>query len=138
MLGTEFSVRCFDNYTRVIVFQNTVEIRPLHAKSVTLYAGEQIDCRIGGTRSWQSADATSALWAQGIFIARNMQLADLVTELNRYREGFIRCHSNVANMPVSDALPLKDIDATFKVLQKNLSLRISSFSRDWITIERAG
>jgi transmembrane sensor len=40
-----------------------------------------------------------------------------VIELNRYRDEVIRCHSNVANMPVSDAFPPKDIDATLKLLK---------------------
>ncbi|UJP05627.1 MAG: FecR family protein [Nitrosomonas sp.] len=136
-LGTEFSVRCFDEYTRVTVSQDAVEIRPLHAQPIKLHAGEQIDCRIDSTQSLQSADAMSELWTQGIFIAKNMRLADLVSELNRYCEGFIRCHSNVANTPVSSSFSLTDIDSTLKLLQESLPLRVSSFSRYWITIEEA-
>ncbi len=136
-LGTRFSIRCFDQYTRVIVFQDAVEIHPVNAQTLMLHAGEQIDYRIDGTQSFQRADVTSALWAQGMFAARNIRLADLVRELGRYRQGVIRCHPDVADMPVSGAFPLKDIDISLQLLEKTMPLRIRHFSRYWVTIERS-
>ncbi len=135
-LGTQFSVRRFDEYTRVAVSKGAVEIRPTHAQEMILHAGEQVDYRFDGTQSFQSVDTTSVSWLQGMFIAKNIRLADLISELTRYRSGIIRCHPDVANMPVSGAFHLNDIDASLKLLEKTLPLRISSFSRYWITIDR--
>ena len=135
-LGTQFSVRRFDEYTRVVVSQGAVEIQPMHTQAMILQAGEQVDFWLDGIHSFQPADATSTLWTQGMFIAKNIRLVDLISELNRYRKGTIRCHPNVADMPVSGAFQLQDIDASLNLLEKTLPLRISGFGRYWVTIER--
>lgn len=134
-LGTQFSVRRFNEFTRVAVFQDAVEIRPVRAQAVTLQAGEQTDYHIDSTRLLQPVEIAAASWTQGMFIARRMRLADLVGELSRYRSGVIRCHPDVADMPVSGAFPLLDTDASLALLEKTLPLRIGSISRYWVTIE---
>lgn len=134
--GTQFSVRRFDEYTRVAVFQDAVEILPVQAPAVMLHAGQQIDYRVDGIRLLQSVEASAALWTQGTFIAKYVRLADLVNELGRYRSGIIRCHPDVADIRVSGTFPIRDIDTSLKFLEATLPLRISSFSRYWVTIGR--
>ena len=135
-MGTQFSVRRFDKRTRVVVFQDAVEIRPAEASAMTLHAGEQVDYRVDGTQSFQPANAMSALWVQGMFVANSIPLVDLVDELGRYRDGILRCHPDVANVLVSGVFPIKDIDASLTLLEKTMPLRIRRFTQYWITVEQ--
>lgn len=134
-LGTQFSVRRFNEYTRVAVLQDEVEIRPRQAQAVTLHAGQQIDYRFDGTQLLQPIEVATASWRQGMFIAQHMRLADIVEELSRYRSGVMRCHPDVADIPVSGAFPLLDTDASLALLEKTLPLRIGGIGRYWVTIE---
>lgn len=135
-IGTQFSVRRFDECTRVAVFQDAVEILPFQASAAMLHAGQQIDYRVDGIQSLQSVEASAASWTQGTFIAKHVRLADLVNELGRYRSGIIRCHPDVADIRVSGTFPIRDIDTSLKFLEETLPLHVSSFSRYWVTIDR--
>ena len=135
-LGTQFSARRLEERTRVIVFQDAVEIRPAEGPATTLHAGHQADFGADGTKSFRPADAASALWAQGMLAARNITLCDLLHELERYRRGILHCHPNVANMRVSGVFPVKDIDASLALLEKTMPLRIRRFNQYWILVEQ--
>ena len=70
-----------------------------------------------------------------MMVARNMRLADLLAELGRYRPGVLRCHDDVAGLSVSGAFPLQDTDASLRLLQDTLPIRVSSLTRYWVAIE---
>lgn len=135
-LGTRFSMRRLERGTHVAVFQEAVEVRPSHAQAIMLRAGEQAVFHADGVDAPQPVEASAALWEEGMLVARRMRLADLAAELARYRSGVVRCHPEVADMPVSGAFPLKDTDASLRLLEKTLPVRISTASRYWVTIER--
>ncbi|MGA9704425.1 MAG: iron dicitrate transport regulator FecR, partial [Pseudomonas sp.] len=52
-----------------------------------------------------------------------------------YRRGVLRCHDSVAGLRVSGAFPLGDTDASLRLLQDTLPVKISSLSGYWVTIE---
>ena len=82
-------------------------------------------------------DAAALTWEHGMMVARNMRLDDLLAELGRYRPGVLRCHQAVAGLTVSGAFPLKDTDASLRLLQDTLPIRISSLTRYWVAVEPA-
>ena len=74
-------------------------------------------------------------WENGMMVARNMRLADLLTELGRYRQGVLRCHDAVADLTVSGAFSLRDTDASVLGLGLDTGLRgvdQPDESFDWI------
>jgi len=70
-----------------------------------------------------------------MLLAQRMRLADLLDELGRYRRGVLRCHASVAALTVSGAFPLRDTDASLRLLQETLPVKISSLTGYWVTVE---
>ncbi|OLS61921.1 FecR domain-containing protein [Pseudomonas putida] len=135
-LGTRFSVRVDGQHSQVVVTEGAVEMRPAHAdKSLIVNAGEQSTFSSEALAAAQPLDAATLSWEHGMLLARNMRLDDLLSELGRYRSGVLRCHDEVAGMTVSGAFPLKDTDASLRLLQDTLPIRISSLTRYWVAIE---
>jgi transmembrane sensor len=64
-----------------------------------------------------------------------MRLADLLDELGRYRAGVLRCHPGVAGLTVSGAFPLRDTDASLRLLQETLPVTVSRLTGYWVTVE---
>lgn len=134
-LGTRFMVRDEGDAIRVAVFEGAVEIRPaandmpvvLSARSQTVFNASEVEPQ------WQ-ADASSASWEQGMLAVQNWRLTDLIDELGRYRRGLLRCDPAVAGMRVSGAFPLRDVDASLRLLEKTLPVRIRRITPFWVTI----
>ena len=135
-LGTRFMVRDEGASVRVAVYEGAVEVRPARAdaSAVVLAAGEQTVFTAGGAAAPVSADPLAASWADGMLAARNWRLADLVDELGRYRHGVLRCDPAVADLRVSGAFPLNDIEASLRLLQKTLPVRVSRVTPWWTTV----
>jgi transmembrane sensor len=134
-LGTRFSVRRLDaQTTRVAVFEHAVEIRTLDGALHLLRAGQQADFDAAAVRPEVGVDNSAALWEQGMLLARNMRLADVVAEMARYRSGVLRCDPAVADLRVSGAVSLADTDAGLALLARSLPLRIEQATRYWVTV----
>jgi transmembrane sensor len=136
-LGTRFSVRVDDQLSHVAVMEGAVEMRPddQQAQPLIVKAGEQSAFGVSRTYSVEPLDMASMTWENGMMVARNMRLADLLTELGRYRPGVLRCHEAVANLTVSGAFSLRDTDASLRLLQDTLPISISSLTRYWVAVE---
>lgn len=134
-LGTRFSVRRLDDRTtRVAVFEEAVEVRPVDGASRMLRAGEQVDFEAGRIGPEATVENSAALWEQGMLLARSMRLADVVAEMSRYRSGVLRCHPAVAELRVSGAVSLADTDGGLALLARSLPLRIEQTTRYWVTV----
>lgn len=131
-LGTRFSVRLQDDHTRIAVFEHAVEIS---TGKHLLESGQQASFDERRILATGPADPNARLWASGMLVARNMRLADVVAELDRQRPGFLRCDSAVADLRVSGALPLDDVDASLRMLAQSLPLQINQPHPYWTVIE---
>lgn len=134
-LGTRFSVRRLDDHTtRVAVIEQAVDIRPADGASRVLRAGTQADFEAGRIGPEAAVESSATLWEQGMLLARNMRLEDVVAEMGRYRSGVLRCHPAVADLRVSGAVSLADTDAGLALLARSLPLRIEQTTRYWVTV----
>jgi transmembrane sensor len=135
-LGTRFSVRVDEHRSRVAVMEGAVEMLSDHAsQGVIVKAGEQSAFGLTTIDPVQSLDASAMTWENGMMVARNMRLSDLLAELGRYRPGVLRCHDGAADLTVSGAFSLRDTDASLRLLQDTLPVKVSSHTRYWVVIE---
>jgi len=135
-LGTRFSVRVEDRFSRLAVVEGAVEMRPGHSGSaVIVNAGEQSAFGSDSTAPVMPLDQASMTWENGMMVAKNMRLADLLNELGRYRQGVLRCHDAVADLTVSGAFSLRDTDASLRLLQSTMPINVSSLTRYWVAVE---
>lgn len=138
-LGTRFSVRVEDESSRLAVVEGAVEMKPAHSSTaVIVNAGEQSAFGLERAAPVVALDQASMTWENGMMVARNMRLADLLTELGRYRQGVLRCHDAVADLTVSGAFSLRDTDASLRLLQSTLPISVSSLTRYWVAVEPRG
>lgn len=130
-LGTRFSVRRLDDdTTRVAVFAHAVEVQTVGGASRRLRDGETVDFSAAGTGAVAAVEANAAAWTQGMLVAKNMRLADVLAELARYRAGALRCDPAVANLRLSGALSLRNTEASLATLARSLPLRIERRGAD--------
>lgn len=135
-LGTRFGVRQQEEGGfRVAVYESAVEIQPLAGPARTLRAGQQARFGATGVDAPAPVDNTAALWTQGMLLAKDMRLGDVVAELARHRPGVLRCDGAVAGLRVSGAISLDDTDAGLAALAQSLPLRVVYQTRYWVTVE---
>ncbi|MGE8658048.1 MAG: FecR domain-containing protein [Achromobacter sp.] len=133
-LGTRFMVRDAGRAIQVAVFEDAVEILTSADARRRLHAGQQARFNADGIDPGQAADAALVSWEHGMLAARDWRLADLLAELARYRRGFLRCDPEVAGLRVSGAFPLADTDASLRLLEKTLPVRIQRVTPYWVTV----
>jgi transmembrane sensor len=118
------------------VLEGAVEIRAAEQSApVIVNAGEQSGFSSTLIGQVETLDPASLTWENGMMVAKQMRLADLLAELGRYRPGVLRCHSSVADLKVSGAFSLRDTDASLRLLQETLPVSIGSLTRYWVAVE---
>jgi len=138
-LGTRFSVRKLgEGICRVAVFEHAVALRSLIGDTRIVTAGEQADFGRSHIDETRPVDSAQALWENGMLLARDMRLADVIAELSRHRPGVLRCDPAVAELRVTGAISLKDTDAALRLLASNLSLQIELRTPYWVTVAPRG
>jgi len=135
-IGTRFTVRRTGARTEVAVLEGAVRISPRDAElaSARIDAGRRAGFTTAAIEHLPAARAAAA-WADGLLVAEQMRLGDLLDELGRYRTGVIRCQPEAAKLRVSGTFPVTDTDRALAALSQALPIRISSISRYWVTVE---
>ncbi|TBU93293.1 FecR domain-containing protein [Stutzerimonas kirkiae] len=136
-LGTRFSVRLGEQASVLGVSEGAVRLQPLEGGSAAIArAGES--WRLGSTLAERLATPPpSASWRDGLLLAREQPLAELLAELGRYRHGHLGCDPAIAGLPISGNFQLDDIDATLRFIARAHGLRLHSVSRYWIRLSSA-
>ena len=136
-LGTRFNVRLSAERTTLAVTEGAVRIDLRNGQSTVVQAGQQRAFANDAFEQTRLADQRVGYWQQGMLLAQDMPLNDLLKELARYRHGVIRCHPDLQRMTVSGAFPVNNTDAALDLLQKTLPVKVVAPSRYWIMIEPA-
>ena len=126
-LGTRFSVREREGRTYLAVLEGAVRVQPAsagQARGRVVAAGEQADFDGQAVGPSQVLDSAGTLWTQGMLLADNMRLDELLGELARYQRGFIRCDRQIAGLRVSGAFPISDRGRTLGMLQATYGLAV--------------
>jgi len=135
-LGTRFTVRLNQGETYLAVFEGAVKIRTESTRtSEVITAGWQTRFTQDGITESQPAERARQAWAQGILLADNMRLQDLVAELSRYRSGHLGVAPEIANLRVMGTYPINDPDRTLAMLEEILPVRVRHILPWWVTIE---
>jgi transmembrane sensor len=137
-LGTRFIVVREADHTQVCVLEHAVEVRTAALNpAVRVEAGQQLLFRQDQVGSVQPASAQADGWTRGMLVVNDWRLTDLISELQRYRPGYLGCDPAVANLRISGAFQLANIDIILDNLASTLPVRIWQFSRYWTRVEMA-
>jgi transmembrane sensor len=140
-LGTRFVVRNDDaaQASRVAVLHGAVEVTPVDApeRATVLDAGQQTRFTATSIDAIEAADRHAGDWSRGVLFADGMRLADFIGELGRYRHGLLRCDPEVANLRITGAFQLGNIENVLAALPRTLPVNVVYRTRYWVTIAAA-
>lgn len=137
-LRTRFLVRSEGAQTRVCVLQHAVEIRAASLLSpVRVEAGQQLLFSQDMLGAVQTAAPQTDAWTRGMLVVNNWRLEEVISELQRYRSGYLGCNQKVANLRISGVFHLEDISAVLENLSSTLPVRIRAFTPYWTRVEPA-
>ncbi|HEY0685126.1 MAG TPA: FecR domain-containing protein [Steroidobacter sp.] len=138
-LGTRFNVRLEEQSARISVQEGAVELHPAGSTASTIVrGGESYQLHRDAALRAESTGIRADAWVDGVIVAKDARLADVLAELARYRVGAITCDPQVADLRLSGIFQVRDTDKTLQFLVETHSLRISYRSRFWVRVAAAG
>lgn len=138
-LGTRFSVRDHGSHISVNVFEHAVSVVPAHgaAGAFRIEESQSADFdadRVSGVRP---VPPGADLWVKGTLSVNDMPLQAFLAELSRYHTGVLRCDPAIAEMRVSGAFPVQNLDAILSSLMETYHLKAEYVTRYWVTLKPA-
>ena len=136
-LGTRFSVRSDGATSEVSVMEHAVEVRASSNPSVPfrLEAGQRVEFTRDEITMPTPVPPGAGAWAQGMLTVIEWRLGDFITELSRYRHGFVRCADSIAHLRLSGAFRIDDTDTILENLGVSLPVKVKFLTRYWVSIE---
>ncbi|QTF09955.1 DUF4880 domain-containing protein [Brenneria izadpanahii] len=136
-LGTRFSVEQRQETTRLTVYEGAVEVTARHAQTPRrVNAGQMLDFDLQGQGPLSSHRQTDASWSKGLLQADNMSLGEVITQLARYRHGYLTCQPDIAALRVMGTFPLADTDKALTMLAQTFPVQINRRFSWWVTVEK--
>lgn len=135
-----FSVRQDSDCTRLSVVSGNVAIHSPHSAdgfSTQAHAGENYLVNQTHATPAPPLDMDVGAWTDGLIVTRGMRLADFLSEVGRYRHGYLGCSADVAGLRLSGVFRLEDTDKLLAILPKTLPVRVRYRTRWWVSLERS-
>lgn len=137
-LGTRYSVRLREDSTQVAVYDGAVRVQTLQGDTQVVPAGQATQFSDTSVAMPLVAASDSALaWTRGLIIAEGQRLSDFVTEVARYRPGWLHCAPEVADLLFTGVFRLDDTDFILDALEQGLPVAVRRRSRYWVTVVAA-
>ena len=136
-LGTQYSVRLEDGFTRVAVQESKVSVTPSNGgDDLALSAGQQADLTRDGVLARNATPSQRPDWADGRLAFSNAPLTDVIERLARHRPGLLTLDDALANSPrrFTGVLPADDNDAALTLLADTLNLEVRYLTPWYVTV----
>lgn len=135
-LGTVFSVKYLKSQKAqscVGVIESAVKITLKHNRHQhTVHAGEQICFDAQHFYPQQPLNPNMYAWKNGMLMADQMPLQDLVTEINRYQHGYIQVDASLRQMKISGSFAVNDIDTLARALELSYPIQVKSYLQHYV------
>jgi transmembrane sensor len=136
-LGTQYSVRLENGFTRVAVQESKVSVTPRHSdEQLELSAGQQADLNRDGVLARETIPSQRPDWADGRLAFSNAPLTDVVKRLAHHRPGLLTLDDALAQSPrrFTGVLPADDSDAALALLADTLNLEVRYLTPWYVTV----
>lgn len=133
-LGTRFLVRLEEARSMALVLEHSIRVDNGRDRQV-LQQGQAAYYHAGAIERVADDFSGRAAWADGMLVANEETLGDVVAALRPYRKGFIRISPEAAQLRVLGAFPLDDTDNVLRSLEQTMPLRIRNFGNLLVTID---
>lgn len=135
-----FAVRQDSDCTRLSVISGNAAIHSPHTAqglSIQAHAGENYLLRQAHATRVPPLDMDIGAWVDGLIVTRNMRLADFLSEVGRYRHGYLGCSADVGDLRLSGVFRLEDTDRLLAVVTQTLPVQVRYRTRWWVSLERS-
>jgi transmembrane sensor len=134
-----FTVRQYSELTRVGVIEGRVKVVPKLANDAegnVFKTGHQVELSSHAFLSHKPLATDTISWLDNMLAVHNMPLNKFIQEVSRYHRGLLRVSPDIANIDVSGAFPVQDINIIFNMLSHTYPINIKShLSNYWVTLE---
>lgn len=130
-LGTRFLVRREDERTLALVLEHSIAIGngvQNQLPQQILRQGEAAWLDAGGVRRVAGDLTGRAAWADGMLVANDEALAEVIAGLRPYRKGYIHLSAAAARLRVLGAFPLDDTDNVLRSLEQTMPISVRRLS----------
>lgn len=144
-VGTRFVLRRHGNaedggFTQLTVTEGAVDVRVAHDATqgpVRIHAGQQVRFTRAAIDAPGPLNDEQLAWTEGMLTAESMRLDAFLTELGRYRAGWLRCTPDVASLRITGTWPIYGAGATDRILAslaRRLPVQVTQLTRYWVTV----
>lgn len=133
-VGTRFGAHLRDDGTDAYVERGAVRLRPDTGRATRLPAGRQAVLRNDGVAAVRDLPAERDAWTRGLLVANGRPLGELLTELARYRSGYLGWSEAVADIRVIGTYPVTDTDRVLNAMEDSLPVRVERRTRWWVRV----
>lgn len=127
-LGTHFTVRQCDEFTRLAVIEGRVQATLRLAKESlnhVINKGQQAQLSSYALFSNQPLAGETIAWLNQMLAVHEMPLQEFILEVARYRHGLLRVSDSVAQLKISGAFPTTDTDVILNMLSHTYPIHIT-------------
>lgn len=130
----QFSVRILGDNTCVTAYSGEVGIQ-IKGRSCSIAGGQQVTFNSDRLDPPLPALPSSQAWINGLLIAEDMALGEFISELSRYRHGYLGCSEEVSRLRVVGSFSIKDTDRALSALTSALPVNVHRTMPWWVTVE---
>lgn len=136
-LGTWFNVRQHSDFDEVQVYEGRVRVTIRQSlQALEVPASERVQFTAQQLSQPQPLNHTRPNWTQGILVTDGMSLKDVITELGRYRRGYLGINDDVAQLRLVGAFPLQDTDPVLDAIAESLPVQVVRYGPWWAEIRK--
>ncbi len=131
-----FVARQDSDCTQVSVSHGRVAIhRPGIGPLQWIESGQNWRLDAQGTHRLEQVDMDAMAWTEGLIVTRDMRLFDFLSQVNRYRHGYLGCSDDIADLRLSGVFRLEDPEQLLQLLPRTLPVRLRQRTRWWVRVE---
>lgn len=130
----EVCVRQFEGGCEVRVLSGDARVHPVHGATATLHSGQRMTLTALGLGAVEPFDVAQMSWRDGVLVAQDRPLGDLLRELRRWRPGILRWDPALETLRVTGNFQLDDTDRILAVLAASLALQVQTTTRYWVSL----
>ncbi|MNS44323.1 fec operon regulator FecR [compost metagenome] len=131
-----FVARQDSDCTQVSVSHGRVAIhRPGNGPLQWIESGQNWRLDAQGTHRLEQVDMDAMAWTEGLIVTRDMRLFDFLSQVSRYRHGYLGCSDDIADLRLSGVFRLEDPEQLLQLLPRTLPVRLRQRTRWWVRVE---
>lgn len=131
-----FVARQDNDCTQVSVSHGRVAIhRPGNGQLQWMESGQNWRLDAQGTHRLEQVDMDAMAWTEGLIVTRNMRLFDFLSQVSRYRRGYLGCSDDIADLRLSGVFRLEEPEQLLQLLPSTLPVRLRQRTRWWVRVE---